>query len=101
QESSRFKQIESELKRVNADIFILTESNDCFNFEGYSSFHSSILPEPFYKPSERRISIYTKYEIVGEIETFRDNTSICKILETPFGKIAFYGTIIGIYGNRR
>jgi endonuclease/exonuclease/phosphatase family metal-dependent hydrolase len=38
--------------------------------------------------------------MIEQIETFNSETSICTILDTSFGELAVYGTIIGIYGNR-
>jgi endonuclease/exonuclease/phosphatase family metal-dependent hydrolase len=63
--------------------------------------HSLPLPKPIYKKGERRVSIFSKYTIVGELKTFREDTSKCVKVQTPFGDLAVYGTIIGIEGNRR
>ena len=67
----------------------------------YNCFYTSALKELFYKEGEKRTSIYSKYEAIGQIDTFRDDTSICITLRTPLGDLAVYGTVIGINGNRR
>jgi endonuclease/exonuclease/phosphatase family metal-dependent hydrolase len=90
------------LKTVNADILILTETNEFLSLDNdYNCFHSTNAKETFYKEGEKRVSIYSKYNSLGHIKTFRDDTSICTILETPLGDLAVYGTIIGIEGNRK
>jgi len=90
------------LTKISADILILTETNEIMDLGcTYHYFHTSKLEEPYYKKGERRVSIYSKYDDAGNIKTFRDDTSICKVLKTPFGDLAVYGTVIGIHGNRR
>jgi endonuclease/exonuclease/phosphatase family metal-dependent hydrolase len=90
------------LTKIDADILILTETNEIINLGNtYNYFHTSKLEEPYYKEGERRVSIYTKYNSIEVINTFRDDTSICIKLETPIGDLAVYGTVIGIHGNRR
>ncbi len=90
------------LEKIDADIFILTESNELINLgDNYNCFHSSKPGEFFYKDGERRVSIYSKFSLIGHFETFRNDTSICVQFETPFGDLAVYGTVIGIYRNRR
>jgi len=94
--------IEDILKNVNADILILTETNEFLNpGNDYNCFHSANAPEDFYTTGEKRVSIYSKYDSIGNSKTFRDDIAICKILRTPFGDLAVYGTIIGTEGNRK
>lgn len=69
--------------------------------DNYNYFHSSKPGETFYKDGERRASIYLKFSLIRHLDTFRKDTSICVQFETPFGDLSLYGTIIGIYGNRR
>lgn len=90
------------LKEIDADILILTESNEAvFPGDEYNYFHTDILKDSLYKEGERRTSIYYKYALMGTLPTFRSDTSICTKLKTPFGELAVYGTVIGIHGNRR
>ena len=89
------------LTSIDADILILTEANEIINLgERYKYFHTSKLEEPYYKEGERRVSIYTKYNSIEDISTFREDTSMCLNIITPFGDLAVYGTVIGIHGNR-
>lgn len=100
--SKRNHQIIECLEIIDADILILTESNEIVRFgQTYSYFHSSKLADNYYKEGERRVSIYSKYEAITEIATFRNDTSICIKFDTLHGDLAVYGTVIGIHGNRR
>jgi len=90
------------LEKINADILILTKTNEIIDFAGkYNCFHSSKLGETYYKVGEKRVSIYSKYIAVQYFKTFRSDTSICVKFNTPIGDLAVYGTVIGIHGNRR
>jgi len=89
------------LLKINADILILTETNECINLgDLYNYYHSARLEEPYYNDGERRVSIYSKYRSLEQIETFREDTSICERYETELGSLAVYGTVVGIIGNR-
>ena len=93
--------IESALAAVNADIFILTETNESINpGSGYYSIHSVEAAENFYTEGERRVSIFSKYPFRKQIPTFNAETALCVQIQTPEGELAIYGTIIGTHGNR-
>ncbi len=85
---------------LNADIFILTETDEQIKLNHKNIFQTPQLDKNFYKPTENRVSIFTNYNFVKTYQTFDKFTSICVELETEFGNLLVYGTIIGIYGNR-
>ncbi len=90
------------LRKIDADILVLTETNEYITLgDKYNSFHSTNVEEAYYKKGEKRVSIYSKYKAVGQIKTFTSETSICINLETPSGILAIYGTVIGTEGNRK
>lgn len=100
--SKRLPLIIERLKQVDADILILTETNDTIDLgEAYTTFNTTELKETFYKAGEKRVSIYSKYKSKGQLKTFREDTSLCVILQTPLGDLAVYGTIIGTNGSKR
>lgn len=96
------------IKDINADILILTEYDEHVVLDyPYREATEFIQEESFgeklniiYKPTERRVKIFSRYEIVKKIETFNMHTSVCVELKTPMGNLVVYGTIIGILGNR-
>jgi len=55
----------------------------------------------FYREGENRVSIYSKYPIKRRIQTADEFTSLAIELETTFGKLIVYGTIVGIFGYSR
>ena len=76
------------LEKIDADILILTETNEIINFGGkYNNFHTSKLEENYYKEGEKRVSIYSKFNAIQYFKTFRNNTSIwvehCKMYLSP------------------
>jgi endonuclease/exonuclease/phosphatase family metal-dependent hydrolase len=99
--SSRISPIIDCLRKIEAGILILTEANSTIDLGShYYAVHSSELGEG-YKPGERRVSIYSKFAFGNSYETFRNDTSICYEVNTPFGPLAIYATVIGILGNRQ
>ena len=100
--SARIRKIEEVLKALEADILILTETNEHISpGEFYYSYHSQQLPMPYYSVGERRVTILAKYKLLNTYPTFRNDTSICVEFETPLGCLIVYGTVAGIHGNRR
>ena len=88
------------LKKLNADILVLTETNEFIDLgPEYKLFHTEIFSGDFYKPGDRQVSIFSKYPIVRTIPTFRADTSLCLAVKTPYGELIVYGTIIGNFGN--
>jgi hypothetical protein len=103
--SKRNELILQELKRVDADILILTETNEVIHPGGeYSFVCSDPLPlgaaydGTIYLQGENRTSIWVKNKIVRKIQTSSDVTNACCEIETVFGNIIVYGTIIGTHG---
>ncbi len=92
------------LIKLDADILVLTETNDFIYLEsGYHVHHTTILHDEMYKIGERRVSIFSKYPLADKIkgfETFNKDTSICVNLKTSLGELAVYGTILGALGNK-
>jgi hypothetical protein len=94
-----------QLAHVNADILVLTETNSIIQPEPYHCISTEPLPPDFdqikYHPRENRVSILTKYPIITRHETYDPFTTVCCDIETPFGLLTVYGSIIGVFGNRQ
>ncbi len=92
------------LTDVNADILVLTETDQQINLPNYeyciSTPKLTEIQPGYYSETENRISIYTNYEVLNQYETYDKYTSLCIELKTEFGNLKIYGTIIGIFGNR-
>ncbi|MBR1728877.1 MAG: endonuclease/exonuclease/phosphatase family protein [Selenomonadaceae bacterium] len=90
-------------EEINANILVLTETDEQINPNYKYIFQTPKLSEidsKYYKATENRISIFTKYKLVKQYQTYDKYTSLCIELETENGNLIVYGTIIGIYGNR-
>lgn len=100
---ARLEEIVKTCNSPNADILVLTETDNRIQPEYRYCFSTPALHEirpDFYDPTENRVSIFTNYELIRRYETYDEYTSICVGLNTPYGEVIVYGTIIGIYGNR-
>lgn len=97
------QQILEKLGEIDADILVLTETNSIIQLESYNCISTEPLPTEFdnikYKVGENRVSILTKYKAITQHETFDKFTTVCTDIETPFGLLTVYGSIIGIFGN--
>lgn len=105
---SKLKQVIELIKTYDADIIVLTETNSTLIDlgENYFAQHSKPLSKNqdnvnFYREGENRVSIYSKYPIKSKIQTTDEFTSLAIELETTFGKLVLYGTIVGIFGYSR
>ncbi|MDB5227900.1 MAG: Endonuclease/Exonuclease/phosphatase family protein [Bacteroidota bacterium] len=92
------------ISEVNPDILTLTETNSIIYPDNYTCVSTEILPPVYdgikYKAGENRTSIFTKYKTGIQYKTTDGFTSVCTDIETPFGIITVYGTIIGVFGGR-
>lgn len=94
---------------TRADVLVLTESDQQIALDYPYCFHTPtpqdrVLPEGRgvlrYKPTEHRVSIFSRYPCARHYQTFDPCTALCVGLETGKGSLLVYGTIIGILGNR-
>lgn len=107
----------SSIEDAQADILVLTETDERIKPSYRYSFHTPQLhdaPSDYHMPgrykeysvadvyavTENRVSIYTNYPSIKQYETYDKYTSLCIELETEAGNLLVYGTIIGILGNR-
>ena len=103
-EKKENEKILAKLCEFGADIIVLTETSSILNLgENYNCVSTETLTENYdnvnYKVGENRTSIWTKYKFVNHFQTFDNYTSICSEIETEFGILKVYGTIIGIFGG--
>jgi exonuclease III len=99
------EQILDKLADINADILVLTETNSIIQLDNYNCISTDLLPNNFdnikYADGENRVSILTKFNAITRHQTFDNYTSVCTDIETPFGLLTVYGTIIGVFANRQ
>ncbi len=90
---------------INADILVLTETSSIIQLDNYNCISTDSLPTNFdnikYNVGENRVSILTKYKTTTQHKTFDSITAVCIDIETPFGLLTVYGSIIGVFANRQ
>ena len=93
------------LIEIEADILILTETDYSIQLENYFCISTELLPLGFentdYKAGEIRVSILTKYKTTNKYETYDSYTTVCSDIETPWGTLTVYGSIIGVFGSKQ
>lgn len=106
---SKQREIEQICAELEADILVLTETDNRITVGNLNCYESDTLPANCevmpgktieYKSTERRVTIYSKHKIVSRIDTFDNKTALAVELELPIGRVIVYGVIIGILGNR-
>lgn len=91
-----------------ADIFVLTETDEQVRPKFRYAFHTSKLsnvPPDYalpttYKSTENRVSIFSRFPCIKQYETYDKYTALCVELDTGVDNLLVYGTIIGVTGNR-
>jgi endonuclease/exonuclease/phosphatase family metal-dependent hydrolase len=97
------------LHGVDADILVLTETNSCIDlrdiyqtcFSTACLFESLALGGELYKEGENRVTIWSKFSGQRRIDMSNSHSSVCALLESDWGDLNVYGTVIGIYGKNR
>jgi len=104
-EKRKNQQVLDKLADINADILVLTETNSIIQLDNYTCISTDLLPTDFdnikYNVGENRVSILTKYKATTQHITFDRFTTVCTDIETPFGLLTVYGSIIGVFANRQ
>ena len=102
--SGKTKLALAKLKEINADVLVLTETSTAVDLsESYPFKISTLCYER--TPNEHWVTIWSKWEIVKQIETFDNYRTVSGIIKAPFGSISVFGTIIpyhnaGVSGTR-
>ncbi|WP_417851499.1 endonuclease/exonuclease/phosphatase family protein [Thalassoglobus sp.] len=82
------------LKKINADVWILTEAHDQVSpGDKYEAIHSRKIPEGVYD-GEHRTIIWSRFPVRKIIPTHDPESAVCVELETPMGDFLVYGTVL-------
>lgn len=90
------------LNKLDSDILILTETSTLIELENYNSVQTDEFDS---YPGEQWSAILTKWKIEKRIDTFDMQRTVAALIDTPFGKLLIYATIIpyhmaGVKGGR-
>lgn len=96
----------NQIREVDADIWVFTETHECLQLgEEFNMVASQALPMAHerqnYRIGEYRVQIFSKYPIIKTLAVTDPYTSICADIETPFGRLRVYGTIVGTLGGKK
>jgi hypothetical protein len=102
--AERVPAINDRLKALAPDIVVLTETCDVITpGEEYSVTSSLPLQRGqdgfLYKKGELRVSICTVFPVLETLPVSNPASTACVLLDTPQGKLAVYGGIIGVRGR--
>lgn len=78
---------------INADIIVLTETSKSVDLREFYPFQISTKSYE-RTPDEQWVTIWSKWEIMKQIETFDNFRTVSGIIKSPFGDIIVFGTII-------
>lgn len=100
---ARKSEIINLINSFNADLIFLTETNSDISFENYYCLKTNEQSHEYknvkYKLGENKATIFSKYNIVEEIKTYDNYSSVSGKIETEFGEIILYCSIIGFLGG--
>ena len=87
-------------KAINADILVLTETDERLELPYSHCFTTERDKMQLYRETERRVIVYTNYPEIKRYSTYDSTRSLCVGLDTEYGKLLVYGIVIGPFGNR-
>ncbi len=102
-QSAGLSDLLSTIDKQRADILVLTETSGRLKPFYKQTFWTpkakDIIPD-LYDERENRVTIFTDYPSIGQFDTYDEYTSISVGLDTEYGLLVVYGTIMGVFGNR-
>jgi len=78
---------------INADVIVLTETSKSIDLSKVYPFEISTKSYD-RTPNEQWVTIWSKWEITKQIETFDNYRTVSGIIKSSFGDIIVFGTII-------
>jgi hypothetical protein len=96
QELEKLDAIHERMRLIDADIWILTETNACVSpGPDYQCLQSTPIDGPErYSPGENRTTIWSRFPIRRSLKTHDPETAVCAEVEHAGALVLIYGTII-------
>ena len=86
------------LEAADADIWVLTETNDEHGPRGFTGVHSA--PRAATRAGGRWVSIWSRLPILRTIPVVDDNRSVAALIDTPLGRTVVFGTVVPWHSDR-
>lgn len=81
------------IREIDADIWVLTETNAAIDLKpDYQSVAS--VPYQEHQAGENLATLWSRWKILRSIPTFDETCAVCAEVESPFGLMIVYGTVI-------
>ena len=83
------------IREINADIWVLTETNTAISpGDNYTSISSTLIPD-YHSQGEACSTIWSRHPAtLIDLPTFDSTIAVCAEVDAPVGKFIVYGTII-------
>lgn len=85
------------IRKVDADLWVLTETHSVIVLDGYASIASLSQPD-YHSNGESFATIYSRWPIRQAVPTFDAHFAVCAEVDSPVGPMLVFGTII-TYAN--
>ena len=91
----------NQIRSIDADLWILTETSSAIDLSGYTSHPTSPPPQRENRsPGENYATILSRWPVLRTLNTWNSVLSVCVEVHAPIGLLLAYGTII-TYANDR
>jgi exonuclease III len=80
------------LREVDADVLVLTETNDRVALPGYSAVHSA--PRPNAAPGGRWVTVWSRLPVIEPVEVADSNRACAARLSTTSGEAIIFGVVV-------
>ncbi|MBD1842953.1 endonuclease/exonuclease/phosphatase family protein [Cyanobacteria bacterium FACHB-63] len=81
------------IREIDADIWVLTETNAAIDLKPDYQCDASV-PYQGHRAGENLTTLWSRWKILRSIPTFDSTCAICAEIESPFGLMIIYGTVI-------
>lgn len=87
----------NKIHEIDADVWVLTETNAAIDLQGdYEPIASSACEH--HEAGENLSTIWSRWKVLRSLATFDPNYAVCAEIDSPFGAMIVYGTVI-TYAN--
>lgn len=83
----------SQVNVINADLWILTETNAAIALTGYEPVQSLPL-QNYHQQGENFVTLWSRWPILQQLPTFDPVYAVCAEVDSPWGAMIVYGTLI-------
>ncbi|MBE9009284.1 endonuclease/exonuclease/phosphatase family protein [Pseudanabaenaceae cyanobacterium LEGE 13415] len=87
-----------QIRKIDADVWVLTETNQAIDLHPDYESVVSVAWKNHHQLGENLTTLWSRWKILQRIATFNPIWAVCAEVESPFGAMIIYGTVI-TYAN--